>query len=505
MSGSKNKSGRPLFFIVGNQLFPPSHLDEYRHARFFMAEDHGLCTYVRHHKQKIVLFLAAMRDHADELRKRDFSLDYIRLTDLDADVTYEQKLARAMDEHGCDKLIAFEIEDRFFEKRIRRFADDRGVELTLLPSPMFLTPRDEFADYLDETNKPFMATFYQRQRKRMNLLLDADGGPIGGRWSFDDENRRKLPGDVKIPDRPQMNASDHVCDVCRLVEARFPDHPGSTDDFWWPTTRRQALHWLRAFLDDHFVKFGDYEDALSDRDPLLFHSVLSPTLNMGLVTPDEVLDRALKAADDNDVPLNSLEGFVRQIIGWREFIRGIDHHFGEQQESTNFWNHKRSLTSAWYDGTTGLPPLDDAIRKAVRLGWTHHIERLMILGNVMLLCEVEPKQAYTWFMQMFVDSSDWVMGPNVYGMVLFSDGGVFATKPYICGSNYILKMSDATRGPWCEVMDGLYWRFVDKHRDFFGGNPRLAMMTRTLDKLDVSKKKRIFAAADEFIDKVTDA
>ena len=222
MSGSKNKSGRPLFFILGNQLFPPSHLDEYRHARFFMAEDHGLCTYVRHHKQKIVLFLAAMRAHADELRKRDFSLDYIHLTDLDADVTYEQKLARAMDEHGCDKLIAFEMEDRFFEKRIRRFADDRGVELTLLPSPMFLTPRDEFADYLDETNKPFMATFYQRQRKRMNLLLDADGGPIGGRWSFDDENRRKLPGDVKIPDRPQMNASDHVCDVCRLVEARFP-------------------------------------------------------------------------------------------------------------------------------------------------------------------------------------------------------------------------------------------------------------------------------------------
>jgi deoxyribodipyrimidine photolyase-related protein len=199
------------------------------------------------------------------------------------------------------------------------------------------------------------------------------------------------------------------------------------------------------------------------------------------------------------IPLQSLEGFVRQVIGWREFVRGIYRTYSDEQDRTNFWSHKRGLTKAWYDGTTGIPPLDDTIQSVQTLGWAHHIPRLMVLGNLMTLCEIRPNEAHRWFMEMFVDSSEWVMGPNVYGMGLFSDGGIFATKPYICGSNYLLKMSDYGKGPWCDIVDGLYWRFIEKHRTFFTQNPRLALMPRALDRLRADRRSRIFQAANEFL------
>ena len=259
--------------------------------------------------------------------------------------------------------------------------------------------------------------------------------------------------------------------------------------------------WLDDFVVNRLEKFGPYEDAITTGSSTLYHSLLSPCMNIGLITPDEIIAHTLKHADE--VPLQSLEGFVRQIIGWREFVRGVYREFGTHQESSNFWSHDRALTAAWYDGTTGIPPLDDAIHTAQRLGWTHHIPRLMVLGNLMTLCEVRPDSAHRWFMEMFVDSSEWVMGPNVYGMGLFSDGGVFATKPYICGSNYLRKMSDYGKGAWCDVVDGLYWRFIDKHRAFFEASPRLALMPRALDRLDPGRRSEIFAAAEAFIERVT--
>jgi deoxyribodipyrimidine photolyase-related protein len=219
---------------------------------------------------------------------------------------------------------------------------------------------------------------------------------------------------------------------------------------------------------------------------------------LGLLTPQEIIDAVMTRADE--VPIQSLEGFVRQVIGWREFIRGVYQRYSEEQDATNFWCHERELPASWYDGTTGIPPLDDTIQTALRLGWTHHIPRLMVLGNLMTLCEIRPASAHRWFMEMFVDSSEWVMGPNVYGMGLFSDGGIFATKPYICGSNYLLKMSDYQKGPWCDIVDGLYWRFIDKHREFFQGNPRLALMPRALDRLDETRRSRIFQEAERFLE-----
>ncbi|MEM9483465.1 MAG: FAD-binding domain-containing protein, partial [Cyanobacteria bacterium P01_F01_bin.116] len=274
--------------------------------------------------------------------------------------------------------------------------------------------------------------------------------------------------------------------------------------FWLPTTREQSLAWLEQFLEQRFQNFGAYEDAITSRSDIVYHSVLSPMLNMGLVTPTEVIERATAFAEENDIPLNSLEGFVRQIIGWREFIRGIYQNYSERQDTENFFEHHRKLKPCWYDASTGIPPLDDAIQKAVRLGYSHHIERLMIIGNIMLMCAVDPREVHRWFMEMYVDSSDWVMGPNVYGMGQFSDGGIFATKPYICGSNYLLKMSDYKKGPWCDAIDGLYWQFIDTHRPFFKKNYRMSAIIGNLDRMDVERKTRIYSAADKFRERVTE-
>ncbi len=510
---------KKVFVVLGNQLFPWAELRKHERQigdpaslRYFMAEDYELCTFVRHHQQKIVLFLAAMRSYRDELRDHGCTVHYESLDEQSGPALrtkYETKLELYLDDAAsldCDELVMWEVEDKWFEQRLEEFADRKGLRLTRLPSPMFVTPREVFAEYVEDSDgKLFMAKFYEKQRRRLGILITEDGKPEGGRWSFDDENRKKLPKKVEVPDTDWAEPTDHVAAVKELVSERFADHPGELESFWLPTTRRQALAWLRQFLDERFAEFGPYEDALSDRDPVLFHSALSPVMNLGLITPEEVVRRALDHADENDIPFNSLEGFVRQVIGWREFIRGVYQHYDGEHEDKNFWGHTRKLKPCWYDGTTGLAPLDDAIRKANKFGWTHHIERLMVMGNLFNLCEVDPKEAYRWFMEMFVDSSDWVMAPNVYGMGLMSDGGVFATKPYICGSNYLVKMSDCYKksDDWCDTMDGLYWRFVDNHRGFFSSNARMSMMLGTLNKMDAERKRSIMAKADQFITEVT--
>ena len=469
-----------MLVIFGNQLFAEKHLPPASEGPVFMAEDAGLCTYVRHHQQKIVLFLAAMRAYRDELRNAGYDVHYVELDPSD-ERTYEQKLESALHAANADTISHFEIEDRPMEQRLIAFADDAGLTRDELPSPMFVCSRETFRSFVETKSRLLMHDFYVEQRRRLKLLVDDDGKPQGGRWSFDAENRRKLPAGVTPPEIPWPDQAPHVEDVIELVEQVFADHPGKAREFCWPTTRRQAIAWLDDFLDSRLECFGPYEDAISRRSDTVFHSLLSPVMNLGLLTPDDILGRLGPVA--GKMPLASVEGFVRQVIGWREFVRGIYREFGEQQEESNFWSHERRLTDAWYEGRTGIPPLDDTIRTALRLGWTHHIPRLMVAANLMTLSEIRPAEAHRWFMEMFVDSSEWVMGPNVYGMGIFSDGGIFATKPYICGSNYLLKMSDYRKGPWCDVVDGLYWRFIDKHREFFASNPRLALMPRALDRL----------------------
>jgi len=488
--------------VLGNQLFPPACLENGRDAVIFMAEDAGLCTYVKHHQQKIVLFLAAMRSYADELRAAGYDVRYFPL-DAEDDASYEDRLARVVDELKCAEVVHFEIEDKPMERRLVGFCEQRSLDRIELQSPMFLAPRDDFRRFADDRPRLLMGDYYRRQRQRTGILVDQQGKPEGGKWSFDEANRKKLPKNVEPPEIAAAPATSHVEDVIDIVDQRFGDHPGNAADFWWPTTREHARGWLQDFLDERLPQFGPYEDAISQRSATVFHSVLSPTLNIGLLTPGEVIDAVLERHAAGDLPIESIEGFVRQVLGWREFVRGVYRLHGDEQESTNFWGHSRGLTDDWYRGTTGITPLDDAIETSLRLGWAHHIQRLMVVGNLMTLCEIRPADAWRWFMEMYVDSSEWVMGPNVYGMGIFSDGGLFATKPYICGSNYILKMSDYRKGDWCATVDGLYWRFIDKHRDFFASNPRLALMPKALDRLETGRKKTIFAAAESFLDAFT--
>ena len=368
---------------------------------------------------------------------------------------------------------------------------------------MFLTSREDFKNYLNKNKKPFMANFYKSNRTKLDVLMEDNLKPKGGKWSFDDENRKKLPKGILLPNSPKVRNTLHTKTLAPIIEIEFKNHPGNTKNFWFPTTRSGAEIWLDSFIKNKLNLFGDYEDAVSKKSNILFHSALSPLINIGLITPNQIIRKLKKV--ENKIKLNSLEGYTRQIIGWREFMRGIYQNYDDRLTKTNFFKHKNKMNENWYKGETGLEPLDYAINNAINHGWSHHIERLMILSNIMNLCQVEPKEVYKWFMEMFVDSSDWVMSPNVYGMGLFSDGGIFATKPYICGSSYFLRMMDFKKGPWCDVMDGLYWNFIEKNKKFFQSNPRLSMMVKILEKIDKERKERIFTAAKKFIKRNTHA
>ncbi len=492
---------KKLFLILGNQLFNPKYLEKYHDHNFFLAEDYGLCTYERHHKHKILLFLSAMRSYRDELKKKKFEVSYIGIEDKIFKESYENKIMKVVNDLKIKEVSIFEIEDKNFELRLKDLFLKLKIKFNYLKSPMFLNSRRDFKNYLLSTKKPFMANFYKKQRINHKILIDSNGKPTGGKWSFDEENRKKIPKNLKLPDKLSFHESVHTKYLKRIINDLFSDHPGSLEDFWIGTTRNDAIMCLNNFIKEKINLFGDYEDAVDQRDNILFHSALSPLINIGLLTPTEIIDILLKSGQK--IRLNSLEGYIRQLIGWREFMRGIYQNYNQELEKKNFFGHKRRMKSSWYKAETGLAPLDMSINNALSYGWTHHIERLMILSNIMNLCEINPLQVYKWFMEMFIDSSDWVMVPNVYGMGLFSDGGIFATKPYICGSSYFLKMMDFKKGDWCDVMDGLYWRFIEKNQNFFLTNPRLSMMLKILKKMTSERKHRIFKAANKFIEENT--
>ena len=493
-----------LFFILGNQLFPLKYVDCFKKDHlFFMAEDLGLCTYEKHHKHKILLFLSSMRSYADELYKNKYNLKYYKIEEKEFNDDYLIKIKKVISSNKVTEISSFEIEDKLFEKKIYDFLKKEKIIWNIIPTPMFLNSRAEFKDYLKKSKKPFMANFYKEVRRKSGILMGADQNPIGGKWSFDEDNRNKLPKGIKVPIFPIISETSHTKKLKPIIEKLFKNHPGSTNNFWFATNYNDVIKLTDFFVKNKLNLFGDYEDAVDQGNNILFHSSLSPYINLGLITPELLMKKVLDFHKKEKIRLNSLEGYIRQVIGWREFMRGIYQNFSKEMEEKNFFNHKRKMKESWYEGNTGLPPLDHAIQNAKNYGWSHHIERLMILSNIMNLCEIKPVIVYKWFMEMFVDSSEWVMVPNVYGMGLFSDGGIFATKPYICGSSYFMKMMDFKKGDWCNTMDGLYWRFIDKNRSFFLKNPRLSMMVRVFDKMKLDRKKMILAEAEKFIKEQT--
>jgi deoxyribodipyrimidine photolyase-related protein len=488
-----------MIILFGNMLFPDHGRLPLRQMPVFMAEDEGLCTHFKFHKHKLILILAAMRHHRDGLRAQGVTVEYCELMFEGRSPTYTEHLWQAVQKYGTTELHTYTIEDHGMRDRLQTFCAIHSLKLITYDSPLFLTTHDQFQDYRDRYKRLFMGDFYKMQRRRLGILMDQAGEPEGGQWSYDDQNRKPLPKKIEVPQLSSPEPTRHVKDVGALVEAKFSDHPGHSANFWLPVTRSGTLTWLHQFLSERFAQFGPYEDALSTQEPFVFHSVISPMLNLGILTPQEVVEAALNYAANHEIPLNSLEGFVRQIIGWREYIRGVYHAIAPTQRQQNVLQHTRLLTADWYNGTTGLVPVDQVIQRVQQRGWAHHIERLMVMSNAMLLAEVHPDAVFQWFMELFVDSADWVMVPNVYGMGQFADGGQMMTKPYISGSNYLNKMGDYAKGDWCEVWDGLYWRFVDRKKDRLIRNPRLSMMVKTLDKMQPERRQHIFAKAAAFI------
>lgn len=502
-----------LTLILGDQLhrhwFSSSPLQLDAGSQVLMIEDLAVASAYRYHRLRLLHTFVAMRSFRDALVARGIPVHYHELSASQALPFWQRLEVELQALPGPERgLQVAAIADRRFAQTLERFCAERALPLTVLPSPAFLESVAASRDWFSGQKRPRMASFYQRQRRRLGILLEADGSPMGGRWSFDADNRRRLPKGYSEPPLPALVASPHEAAVRQLISRHFAQHPGELGPLWLPWDHAGADAWLQRFLAERLDGFGPYEDAISRRFDTLNHSLLSPLLNIGLLTPDAVLDATLARAEarhqqGSPVPLASLEGFLRQLIGWREFVRGIDLVFGEQQAQSNVWQHRRRLAPCWEDGSTGMPPLDGAIQRLNRLAYNHHIERLMVICNLMQLCEIEPQEVHRWFMERYLDSYEWVMGPNVYGMGLMSDGGIFATKPYICGSNYILKMGDYGKGPWCEIWDGLYWRFIDRHREVFQANPRLAMMVRLLERMDPQRRQELNTKAEAFLAQAT--
>lgn len=448
------------------------------------------------HQLKLVLHRASMRAYADRLQQQGFEVMYIDGLMPEHEV---RKLIPYLKKKGVTKICWVDTEDNWLEQRIKSAAGQAALGTMILPSPNFITTTAAYSDFFAAKRRYFQTDFYVWQRKRFRILLTDQGDPQGGQWSFDADNREKFPGHIPIPELPSVPSDPYVIEAIAYVQKHFPANPGDASGFAYPISHTSAKDWLQHFLKYRFKYFGPYEDAMVPTENILFHSVLTPLLNIGLLDPKEVINAAIQFARTNDVPINSLEGFIRQVIGWREFIRAIYQLEGSQQRTRNYFGYKRKLPSSFWTATTGIVPVDTVIRHVLKDGYTHHINRLMVLGNFMLLCEFDPDDVYRWFMELFVDAYDWVMVPNVYGMTQYADGGLMTTKPYISGSNYLMKMGSWPKGPWQGIWDALFWRFVHVHRDTLGGNHRLGMMVRTFDKFSKEKQDGLLAVAEGFL------
>ena len=487
---------REAVLVFPHQLFK-QHPAMQKNRQVFLLEEWLFFRQYNFHQQKIMLHRSSMKFYESYLNEQNYKVDYIDTTNERNDV---RKLIAYLSQQKITRIHIADVVDDWLSKRIRAACKNYSIALTVYASPSFLNTIDEVADYFNKKKSYFQTDFYVQQRKQRNILLESNGKPTGGKWTFDAENRLKFPKKEKAPVIHFPKASSYILESSHYVKKNFPQNYGSAESpHFFVSTFKEAEDWLNDFLKNRFEKFGDYEDAIVTEESILHHSVLTPMLNTGLLTPQQIIDAVLKHAKKYSTPLNSLEGFIRQIIGWREFIRIIYEREGSKQRTTNYWKFKRKIPNSFWKGTTGITPIDNTIKKVLRTGYCHHIERLMVLGNFMLLCEFDPDEVHRWFMELFIDAYDWVMVPNVYGMTQFADGGLMATKPYISGSNYLMKMSNYEKGEWQQVWDGLFWRFMDVHRDFFLQNPRLGMLVGTFDKMSKEKKETHLENAEKYL------
>ncbi len=460
-----------------------------------LVEDPLFFTQFQFHAQKLVLHRASMNEfasHCEQMGKKVHRIE-------SQSIVHTADIGAILKTKRIKKAFVVEPTDSWLRKHVTAGCLAAKVDVEWMEDISFLTPTEVMQQWADHRKHYHFTDFYLQQRKRLQLLLDERGKPIGGKWTFDTDNRKRLPKGTFVPQLKTPSERPSVVEAKRYVSKAFPQALGEVGEFCYPVTFDDAAKWLSEFVEERLAAFGDYEDAISKQETFLFHSVLTPMLNIGLLTPEQIVNQVMAKSDE--VSLNSLEGFLRQVIGWREFIRLIYIHAGTRQRTTNAWNLSRSLPTSFYTGSTGIVPFDQSVHRTLKYAYCHHIERLMVLGNFMLLCDIAPDSVYRWFMEMFIDSYDWVMVPNVYGMSQHADGGLMTTKPYISGSSYVLKMSDYAKGDWCEVWDSLYWRFIDREREFFSANPRMRVMVGQLDRMG-SKLDQHRSVAERYLVKL---
>lgn len=467
--------------IYGNQLFPTHPALISPREPVIMIESYSMCTRYRYHKQKLILVLAAMREYRDWLRQRGYTVHY---QELRPGESFLSQLGQLVQQLQLRQLRLVLPEDRQAQLNLQQFAASQALTLVEYPSPAFLTPLSLVLDWFGQTKKPILEQFYRWQRRRLDILMDGTH-PLGGQWNYDHSNRQPLPKHgVIIPELERPKPTQHVTQVAQLVDQLFAHHPGASTDFWLPVSRAQALRCLDDFIRQRLPLFGRYEDAMAADQPFLFHSALSPSLNLGLLTPDEVVAAAVQAYTTGDVPLNSVEGFVRQVIGWREYLRGV-YWFKPELKDANFFGFSRQLEDWWYTSAYQdqelPPPLRAALETVHKYGYNHHIERLMVLGNWFLLNEYQPQSVFAWFQTMYVDAYEWVMVPNVQGMSQYADGGLVATKPYIAGGNYLQRMGrwwPSTQEAQASIYTHKYWQFLIRNGEKLAANPRMKLVLK---------------------------
>ncbi len=504
---------RRLVLVLGDQLSHTSPaLDGFDAARdaVLMIEAPGEATHVWSHKARIAIFLSAMRHFRDELRRRGFTVHHVALDDDGEPPALADRLSRALGRWPAQVLMLVEAGEWRVANDIARIAAGQGTELRVLDDTHFLCSRADFARWAGTGRSELrMELFYRHMRRTHEVLLDAGGKPEGGRWNFDAENRRGWPkapphragpGAIAPPAAIEPDAVSR--DVLALVEERFADHPGSLESFAWPVDRAQALHALQVFIETRLPHFGPHQDAMWTDTPFGWHSLLSSSLNLHLLDPREVIGAAEQAYRDGHVPLGSAEGFIRQILGWREFIRGVYGLDMPSLATSNRLQATRALPAWYWTGETRMACARDAIGQTLRHGYAHHIQRLMVTGLFALLAEVEPRQVADWYLAVYVDAVEWVELPNVIGMALYADGARFTSKPYVASGAYIDRMSNHCAGcayaptaatasqrgkPLCPFTV-LYWHFLDKHQAMLDANPRTPYVTQNWRKKSAAEQ-----------------
>jgi len=474
----------------------------------FMAEVREEATSVRHHKQKIVLVLSAMRHFAESLRRDGLTVDYIPLDAAGNTGLLTGEVDRALSRHGAERIIVTEPSEWRVREMIRQWDRRFSVPVEVRDDDRFITTHEEFAHWAGKRTTMRMEHFYHDMRRRTGFLMDGDV-PEGGRWNYDPENRSALPKDVSLPTRLRVPPDAVTRDVMDLVTKYFPNHFGDLDHFAWAVTRRDALATLRYFISRSLPQFGIYQDAMKTGEDTLFHSLLSPYLNIGLLGVDEVCRAACDACEHGDAPIQSTEGFIRQVIGWREFIRGIYWMHMPDYRRSNFFAADRPLPDFYWTAETDMACMRETITATRRNAYAHHIQRLMVTGNFALLAGLDPAQVEAWYLAVYADAFEWVELPNTHGMALYADGGILASKPYAASGAYINRMSDycsgcryspiIKNGPGACPFNYLYWYFLISHDAVLAANPRMALPYRALTGMTEEHRRTIVQDAEWFL------